>query len=257
MDLEMVRRLSTYLRKNGLEIMMNSPIRVIEKKENGYQLKIEGKRGEEIVEAESVLLAVGRKPAFGGQDLDALGVKYEKDGIRVNNKMETSVPGIYAVGDATYPGYFLAHTAYHQGIVAAENIAGIEANFDGSAVPSCLYTDPELASVGLSEEEAKEKAFDNLKIGKFPFSANGRAATQGELEGTVKIIAAGADEKVIGVHILGAHASELIQEGTMAVAGGVTATMMANLIHPHPTMCEAVWEAAMAVNKTSLHITRR
>jgi dihydrolipoamide dehydrogenase len=257
MDLEMVRRLSTYLRKNGLEIMMNSPIRVIEKKENGYQLKIEGKKGEEIVEAESVLLAVGRKPAFGGQDLDALGVKYEKDGIRVNNKMETSVPGIYAVGDATYPGYFLAHTAYHQGIVAAENIAGIEANFDGSAVPSCLYTDPELASVGLSEEEAKEKAFDNLKIGKFPFSANGRAATQGELEGTVKIIAAGADEKVIGVHILGAHASELIQEGTMAVAGGVTATMMANLIHPHPTMCEAVWEAAMAVNKTSLHITRR
>ena len=257
MDHEMVRRLSTYLRKNGLEIMMNSPIRVIDKKDKGYRLIIEGKKGEEIVEAESVLLAVGRKPAFGGQDLDALGLEYAKDGIRVSSRMETTVPGIYAVGDVTYPGYFLAHTAYHQGIVAAENIAGLEAHFNGSAVPSCLYTDPELASVGLSEEEAKEKGFANLKVGKFPLSANGRAATQGELEGAVKIIASGDDEKVIGVHILGAHASELIQEGTLAVAKGVKAAELAELIHPHPTMNEAVWEAAMAINKTSLHITRR
>ena len=257
MDHEMVRRLSTYLRKNGLEIMMNSPIRVIDKQDKGYRLIIDGKKGEEIVEAESVLLAVGRKPAFGDQDLDVLGIKYDKDGIRVNSKMQTSVPGIYAVGDATYPGYFLAHTAYHQGIVAAENIAGLEAHFDGTAVPSCLYTDPELASVGLSEEEAKEKGFVNLKVGKFPLSANGRAATQGELEGAVKIIASGDDEKVIGVHILGAHASELIQEGTLAIAKGVKAAELAELIHPHPTMNEAVWEAAMAINKTSLHITRR
>lgn len=257
MDLEMVRRLTPYLRKSGLEIMMNSPIRQIEKTAGGYRLKVEGKAGEEIVEAESVLLAVGRKPAFGGQDLEALGVQYDKDGIRVNSKMETSAPGVYAVGDATFPGYFLAHTAYHQGIVAAENIAGLEAHFDGSAVPSCLYTDPELACVGLSEEEAKAKGYDDLKIGKFPFTANGRAATQGELEGTVKIITAGPEQKVIGVHILGAHASELIQEGTLAVARGIKASELAELIHPHPTMNEAVWEAAMAVNKTSLHITRR
>ncbi len=257
MDLEMVRRLSTYLRKSGLEIMMNSPIKVIEKTHSGYWLKIDGKKGEELVEAESVLLAVGRKPAFGDQDLDALGVKYEKDGIRVNSRMETSVPSIYAVGDATYPGYFLAHTAYHQGIVAAENIAGMEAHFDGTAVPSCLYTDPELAAVGMSEEEAKEKGLEKIKIGKFPFSASGRAATQGELEGAVKIIAAGEEEKVIGMHILCAHASELIQEGTLAIAKGVKAPELAELIHPHPTMNEAVWEAAMAINKTSLHITRR
>jgi dihydrolipoamide dehydrogenase len=257
MDLEMVRRLSTYLRKSGLKIMMDSPLKVIEETGSVFQLKVDGKKGEEIVEAESVLLAVGRKPSFGGQDLDALGVQYEKDGIRVNSRMETAVPGVYAVGDATYPGYFLAHTAYHQGIVAAENIAGIESYFDGSAVPSCLYTDPELASVGLSEEEAKEKGLANLKIGKFPLSANGRAATQGELDGAVKIIATGEDERIIGVHILGAHASELIQEGTLAVAKGITASDLAELIHPHPTMNEAVWEAAMAINKTSLHITRR
>ncbi|MFO8192484.1 MAG: dihydrolipoyl dehydrogenase [Bacillota bacterium] len=257
MDFEMVRRLSTYLRKSGLEIMMNSPIRLIEKVDTGYKLAVDTKKGEEIVETESVLLAVGRKPAFGDQDLKALGVEFETNGIRVNSKMQTTVPGIYAVGDATYPNYYLAHTAYHQGIVAAENIAGIEVLFDGSAVPSCIFTDPELSSVGLSEEEAKEKGLDNIKIGKFPFSANGKAATQGESEGTVKIITSGKKDKVIGVHILGPHSSDLIQEGTLAVAKGVTAGELAELIHPHPTLSESVWEAAMGINKAVMHVTRR
>ena len=257
MDLEMVRRLSTYMRKSGLEIMMNSPIKLIEKVDQGYKLTVVTKKGEEVIEAESVLLAVGRKPAFGDQDLDALGVDYEASGIKVNSKMETTVPGIYAVGDATYPNYYLAHTAYHQGIVAVENIAGIEAHFDGSAVPSCLFTDPELSCVGLSEEEAKEKGLDNITTGKFPFSANGKAATQGESEGTVKIIAAGDQQKVVGVHILGPHSSDLIQEGTLAVAKEMTAAELAELIHPHPTLSESFWEAAMNINKVSLHITRR
>ncbi len=257
MDLEMVRRLSTSLRKSGIEIMMNSPIKNIAKDENGYKLTVEGRKGEEVVQAESVLLAVGRKPSFGGLDLNSLGVEHSKSGIRVDEHMMTSVPGIYAVGDATYPGYFLAHTAYHQGIVAAENISGIKTSFDGSAVPGCLFTDPELASVGLSEEEAKEKGYDNIQIGKFPFSANGKAATQGESEGTVKIITSGEKQQIIGVHILGPHASDLIQEGTLAVASGSTAADLSTLIHPHPTLCESVWEAAMGINKTALHITRR
>jgi len=257
MDLEMVRRLSTVLRKSGIEIMMNTPIKIIEEDENGYRLTVESRKGEEVVQAESVLLAVGRKPSFGGLDLDSLGVDYKASGIRVNEHMMTSVPKIYAVGDATYPGFFLAHTAYHQGIVAAENIAGLKTTFDGSAVPGCLFTDPELASVGLSEEEAKEKGYDNIQIGKFPFSANGKAATQGESEGTVKIIATGDKQKIIGVHILGPHASDLIQEGTLAVASGATAADLSTLIHPHPTLCESVWEAAMGINKTALHITRR
>ncbi len=257
MDLEMVRRLTTYLRKSGLEIMMNSPIEVIEKEEGGYKLTVNTRKGQEIVKAESLLLAVGRKASFGGQDLDSLGVQYEKAGIKVNSKMETSVPGIYAVGDATLPNYFLAHTAYHQGIVAAENIAGIEAHFDGTAVPSCLFTDPELSCVGLSEEEAKEKGLENIKTGKFPFSANGKAATQAESEGAVKIITAGENDKIVGVHILGPHASDLIQEGTAAIAKGLTAKDMAEMIHPHPTLCESVWEAAMGIDKAALHLTRR
>lgn len=256
-DLEMVRRLSTYMRKSGLEIMMNSPIELIERVDKGFKLTVNTKKGQEIVEAESVLLAVGRKPAFGGQDLEALGVEHDKNGIKVNSKMETSAANIYAVGDATYPNYFLAHTAYHQGIVAAENIAGMDAHFDGSAVPSCLFTDPELSYVGLSEEEAKEKGLQNIKTGKFPFSACGKAATQDEKEGAVKIITAGEDDRIVGVHILGPHASDLIQEGTMAVAKGVTAKEMAELIHPHPTLGESVWEAAMGINKAALHMTRR
>ncbi len=256
-DLEMVRRLSTYMRKGGLEIMMNSPIEVIEKETEGFKLTVNTKKGQEIVKTESLLLAVGRKPAFGDQDLIALGVDYDKNGIKVNSKMETTAPNIYAVGDATYPNYFLAHTAYHQGIVAAENIAGKEAHFDGTAVPSCLFTDPELAYVGISEEEAKENGLENVKTGKFPFSASGKAATQDEKEGAVKIITAGEEDRIVGMHILGPHASDLIQEGTLAVARGVTAKEMAELIHPHPTLCESVWEAAMGLDKDALHLTRR
>jgi len=257
MDLEMVRRLSTYLRKSGLQIMMNTPVEKIETVEDGLELTVKGRKGEEKVRAEMVLLSVGRKPSFGKQDLDALGVEYDESGIKVNSKMETAVSGIYAVGDVTSPGYFLAHVAYHQGLVAAENAAGVEAHFDGSVVPNCLFTDPELACVGMSEEEAAEKGVEDLKTGKFPFSASGKAATQGEKEGTVKIIAAGDEQKVIGVHILGPHASDLIQEGALAVAKGVNAAELAGLIHPHPTLSESVWEAAMAINKAPMHFGRR
>ncbi len=257
MDLEMVRRLSTYLRRSGLHIMMNTPVKRIEESGGGLKLIVNGKKGEESIEAEKVLLSVGRQASFGSQDLEALGVEYDPAGIKVNSRMETTAPGIYAVGDVTAPGYFLAHVAYHQGLVAAENIAGLDAHFDGSVVPGCLFTDPELACVGMSEEEAKEEGLDDLQIGKFPFSACGKAVTQGEEEGAVKIIAAGKEQRVIGVHILGPHASDLIQEGTLAVKKGTGASELAELIHPHPTLSESVWEAAMAINKTPLHFGRR
>lgn len=257
MDLEMVRRLATYLRRSGLKIMMNTPVKSIEQTGTGLKLTVKGKKGEEQVEAEKVLLSVGRRAAFGDQDLHALGVEHDEKGIRVNSRMQTAVPGIYAAGDVTAPGYFLAHVAYHQGLVAVENIAGLDVHFDGSVVPGCLFTDPEMASVGLSEEEAGEKGLDNLQIGKFPFSACGKAATQGEEEGAVKIISTGKEQKIIGVHILGPHASDLIQEGALAVARGACAGELATLIHPHPTLSEAVWEAAMAINKAPLHFGRR
>ena len=257
MDLEMVRRLSTYLRRSGLQIMMNSPVEKVEETKDGLIITVRGKKGEETIEAEKVLLSVGRKASFGGQDLETLGVEYDSSGIKVNSRMQTTAPGIYAAGDVTAPGYFLAHVAYHQGLVAAENIAGFDSHFDGSFVPGCLFTDPELACVGMSEEEAKEKGLENLQVGKFPFSACGKAATQGEVEGAVKIITAGKEQKVVGVHILGPHASDLIQEGTLAVSKGTSASELAELIHPHPTLSESVWEAAMAINKAPLHFGRR
>lgn len=257
LDLEMVRRLSTYLKKGGLEIMMNTPVKSIEATSEGYRLLAETKQQEIIVEAESVLLAIGRKPAFGDQDLGRLGVKYGPSGILVNERMQTSVKGIYAVGDVTYPNYFLAHTAYHQGIVAVENIAGLPASFDAGAVPACLFTDPQLSAVGLTEEEVRAGGLENVKIGKFPFSANGKAATMGESEGTVKIITAGEDDTVVGVHILGPGAADLIQEGTLAVAAKMPVSEICTLIHPHPTLCEALWESALAINKAALHLMKR
>lgn len=257
MDLEMVRRLGTYLRRSGLQVTMKAPLKKIEPVTGGLRLTYTGPRAEETREVEKVLLAVGRKACFGGLDLTAIDVAHDADGIRVNSKMETSVPGIYAAGDVTAPGYFLAHVAYHQGLVAAENCAGLEAHFDGSVVPGCLFTDPELASVGWSEEEAREKSPEEIKVGKFPFSACGKAVTQGETEGVVKIIATGSEQKVVGVHILGPHASDLIHEGALAVASKARAKDLASLIHPHPTLGEAVWEAAMAIDKTALHFGRR
>lgn len=258
MDLEMVRRLATYLRKGGLKVSMNTPVQGVETGEKGLRLTVAGKKGDEFLDVEKVLLSVGRQPAYGGLDLAGLGVTLDSGGgIKVNSRMETSVPGIYAVGDVTAPGYFLAHAAYHQGLVAAENAAGDDSHFDGTVCPACLFTDPELACVGLSEEDARDQGLAELSVGKFPFSACGKAATQGESEGTVKIICAGREQRVVGLHILGPHASDLIQEGALAVSRGVTAADLAALIHPHPTLSEAVWEAAMAVHKVPLHLTRR
>ena len=213
------------------------------------------KMGSERITVDTVLVAVGRKASFGGLDLDLLGVKYDSAGIAVTEKMETSVPNVYALGDAATPGYFLAHTASHQGLVAAENCAGGSAVFHSAAIPVCIFTQPELARVGLTEEEAAARG-GTIKVGKFPFSANGKAYLQGEGDGVVKIIADGDTDTVLGVHILGPHASDLIQEGTLAVAAGAKIGDLQNLIHPHPTLSETVWEAALNVTGSSIHLSR-
>lgn len=253
-DREIVRRLTPYLRRQGIKIMTGTALREISPcREGGLTLTVAGARGEEKLSAEKVLVAVGRRPAFGGLDLAAVGINYSERGIETDAQMATNVAGVYAVGDVAHPGYFLAHTAMHQGIVAAENVAGGSASFSGRAVPGCIFTNPELARVGFTEEEAKEKGIA-VNVGKFPFSANGKAFLQGEGDGVVKIIADAEKGRVLGMHILGPHASDLIQEGTLAVASGTKVSDLVGLIHPHPTLSETIWEASLAVFGVPLHL---
>jgi dihydrolipoamide dehydrogenase len=254
-DREMVRRLTPSLRRQGIKILTDTQLQKIEREESGFTLTLDSRQGRAALKSESVLVAVGREPATGGLDLDKLGIKYNNKGIAVNDIMETNVPGIFAIGDAAAPGYFLAHVAAHQGMVAAENASGLKSIFNSSVIPVCIFTQPELSRAGLTEEEAREKGYD-VKVGKFPFSANGKAFLQGETEGVVKIIADGKDGPVLGIHILGPHASDLIQEGALAVAAGIKVTELAELIHPHPTLSEAVWEAALGIVKSPIHLAQ-
>ncbi len=254
-DREMVRRLTPYLRRQGIRILTETALcEMSPGEEGGLILTVENSRGEEKLIAEKVLVAVGRRPYFGGLDLAESGIVYSDGGIKVDERMATAVPGVYAVGDAVDPGYFLAHTAIHQGIAAGENAAGGNVSFSGEAVPVCIFTCPELARAGLTEEEAVAKGLA-VKVGKFPFSANGKAFLQDEGEGLVKIIADAEKGTVLGVHILGPHASDLIQEGTLAVAAGVKVTHLERLIHPHPTLNETIWEASLSVFGAPLHFS--
>ncbi|MTI94907.1 MAG: dihydrolipoyl dehydrogenase [Firmicutes bacterium] len=254
LDSELGRRLSVCLRKAGVKIHTGTKVSSIESGSGGLKVELEGKRGNQQVTVEQVLLAAGRMPNYGGIDLDGLGIGYERSGIVVDKTMATSVPGVWAIGDCV-GGAMLAHVASMEGIVAAENAMGHRAEMDYTAVPSCVFTLPEVASVGLSEAEVKEQGLE-YKVAKFPFAANGKALAQGDKEGIVKMVAA-ADGKILGVHIIGPHASDLIAEATVAVAKGITCEELAGIIHAHPTLAEAVAEAAHGLAGGYLHFQGR
>ena len=169
----------------------------------------------------------------------------------VNERLETSVPGIYAVGDAI-GGAMLAHTAFAEGTVAAENALGEQKSIAKEAIPNCIYTQPEAASVGLTEQQALEAGY-RIKVGRFPLRANSKALTE-NVDGFVKVIADEAQDKILGVHILGPHATELIAEAALAIRLQATIEELAATIHPHPSVSEAMAEAALAANKIALHI---
>lgn len=255
-DAEMVRRLTPFLRRQGIIILIETKLLKITEASPGFSLHIQSRKGEETLQFAAVLVAVGRQAAHEVMELEKAGIACSAAGIPVNQAMETNQQGVYAVGDAAVPGYFLAHVASHQGVVAAENAAGMEAAFHGDVVPVCIFTQPELSRVGLTEEEAKDRGIE-VKIGKFPFTANGKAHLQGEGEGLAKIIAAREDGRLLGMHIMGPHASDLIQEGSLAIKAGLKAANLADLIHPHPTLSEALWEASLAVDKKSIHFSGR
>ncbi|MBU4312450.1 MAG: dihydrolipoyl dehydrogenase [Candidatus Omnitrophica bacterium] len=253
-DEEITRRLTQLLKGKGIEILTDSKVKEIKKNHQNLEVLISTTDGEKIIETEKVLLAAGRVPELGNIDVQRLGIELNGKAIKVDEKMRTNIPGIYAVGDVVGK-IMLAHVASREGIVAVENISGKEVLMDYKVVPNCVFSMPEVASVGLTEEEAR-KENDNIKVSKFPFLANGKALGMGETEGMVKIIADGDTFELLGVHILGTHASDLIAEGTLALSMEATAFEIVNTIHAHPTLAEAVAEAAEGVLGKPIHLAK-
>lgn len=229
------------------EEVTNSLIGIVKKKqiEINMNVRLSKPSGKEIT-----LVAAGRKVNTEG--FEKLGVKMNRKYIAVNERMETNLPGVFAVGDITGIN-MLAHVAYAQGKVAAEVACNKDSKIDYTVVPMCIYTDPEVSAVGLTESQAKEKGFE-VKIGKFPFTALGKARTIDETEGFVKIVADAKTDKVLGVHIIGPQATMLIPEAAMAIKLGAKAEDIASTIHAHPTLSEAVQEAAESIFGKAIHI---
>lgn len=253
-DEEIARRLTQLLKRKGIEILTDCKVNEIKKTNQNLEVLVSTSEGEKKLETEKVLSAAGRVPELGNIDVQGLGIELDGKAIKVDEKMRTNIPGIYAVGDVVGK-IMLAHVASQEGIVAVENIAHKEVLMDYKVVPNCVFSMPEVASVGLTEDEAR-KENDNIKVSKFPFIANGKALGMGETEGMVKIIADGDTLELLGVHILGAHASDLIAEGALALSMEATAFEIINTIHAHPTLAEAIAEAAEGIIGKPIHLTR-
>ncbi len=252
LDADLSAEVERALKKARVKVHTSSRVLRVEQCAGKYVVAVQSASQEMSIEVDRVLLAVGRRPNQEDLGLPSLGVITEKAGIRVDKHMRTNVPHIYAVGDVT-GGILLAHVAMHEGIIAAENALGHERVMDYNAVPSCVFTWPEVASVGLTEEAARQQGYD-LRVGRFPFRANGKALAQGEHDGLVKVVADSKYGQVLGVHIAGPHASDLIQEGTLALMLECTLDELEATIHPHPTLSEALAEAALAAKGHALHI---
>jgi dihydrolipoamide dehydrogenase len=253
MDRGMGTQLRRALEKQGLSFRLETSATAVERTQSGVRVTLDSKGKTSLEEADVVLVAIGRRPYLEGLGAREAGVTLDERGrVKVSERYETSVPGVYAIGDAI-PGPMLAHKAQEEGIAAVELMAGLAGHVNYDAIPSVVYTWPELASVGLSEEEAKQRGVQ-VSLGVFPFMANGRARCMGETEGGVKILADAKTDRIVGLHILGPRASDLIAEAALAVEFGASAEDVARSVHAHPTLPEAVKEAALAVGKRAIHI---
>ena len=243
-----------HMKKMGMEFNLECPVQAVEASPVGAKVVCKNKAGETVsFEAEKVLVAIGRRANTASLNLEAAGLNNDRGRIIVNDKMETSVPGVYAIGDCVMGYAQLAHTASAMGEVAAENICGVEAHYDEKTNPTCVYMEPEAASVGLTEEQCKAKGID-YKVGKFPLVANGKSLIINGGEGLVKIIADAKYEEVLGMHIIGPRATDLIAEGALALRLEATVDELISTIHSHPTVSESVRECALNVQKRAIHI---
>ena len=241
-----------HMKKMGIDFHLECPVQSVEESPVGAKVVCKDKNGEAVAfEAEKVLVAIGRRANTASLDLEAGKLANDRGRIIVNEKMETSVPGVYAIGDCVMGYAQLAHTASAMGEVAAENICGLDAAYDERTNPTCVYMEPEAASVGLTEEQAKAKEIA-YKVGKFPLMANGKSLIFNGGEGLVKIIS-GEDGAVLGMHIIGPRATDLISEGALAIRMGASVEDLITTIHSHPTVSEAVREAALNVEKRAIH----
>jgi dihydrolipoamide dehydrogenase len=252
-DEDISKQFERSLKKAGINIMTNSSVERIDTSGNGVKAFVKTPKGEEILEAEILLSAVGIKTNIENIGLEEVGIATDKDKILVNAYNQTNVPGYYAIGDVT-PGQALAHVASAEGINCVEKIAGLHVEpIDYGNIPGCTYATPEIASVGLTEKQAKEKGYE-LKIGKFPFTASGKAKAAGTPDGFVKVIFDAKYGEWLGCHMIGAGVTDMIAEAVVARKLETTGHEILKSIHPHPTMSEAVMEAVADAYGEVIHL---
>ena len=255
-DEELARRFQQLMRQRGIEINVNSPVKEIRQAAGGgLDVVYTTSEGEKSAVGDAVLVATGRSPYAEGLGLAQLGVAMNRRAIAVNERLQTNVPGVWAIGDVTGQ-IMLAHVAMYQGEVAVENILGRKRKADYRAVPGVIFTMPEIASVGLTEAQAKAQGVD-VQVSRFPFSAAGRAVTLGETAGLVKMVCEKGTGSIVGVHIMGPRATDLIAEAVLAIHMEALAEDLVLTIHGHPTLPEAVREAAMDQFEGPVHYFRR
>jgi len=252
-DAEVSKQFERSLKKQGIKVMTNSSVTSVDISGNGVKATVKTKKGEEILEADILLSAVGIKSNIENIGLEDVGIVVDKDKILVNDFYQTNLPGYYAIGDVV-PGPALAHVASAEGITCVEKIAGLHAEaIDYGNIPGCTYATPEIASVGLTEQECKDKGLD-VKIGKFPFSASGKASAAGTTDGFVKVIFDAKYGEWLGCHMIGAGVTDMIAEAVLGRKLETTGHEVLKTIHPHPTMSEAVMEAVAAAYDEVIHL---
>ena len=253
-DEEVGRRFAQTLPRRGIEVKIGAAVKAIKKSGDALRVVWDTPEGEQGIEGQMVLMATGRQPYTEGLGLSELGIKIDGRAIVVDEHLETSVSGVYAIGDVLGKS-MLASVASYEGEVAVENALGRPRKVDYRTVPSVVYTYPAVAGVGITEKEASARGL-KYKVSKFPFLVCGRAVAMDETAGIVKMICNAGNGKVLGMHIMGPHADVLIAEGALAIQLGATARDIAHTIHAHPTLPEAVLEAAMGQLEGSIHFRR-
>jgi dihydrolipoamide dehydrogenase len=252
-DEEVSKQLERSFKKSGINVMTSAEVTQVDTSSKGVKATIKTKKGEEVIEADIVLSAVGIKTNIENIGLEDVGIAVDRDKILVNDYYQTNIPGYYAIGDVT-PGQALAHVASAEGILCVEKIAGMHVDaIDYGNIPGCTYCSPEIASVGLTEIQAKEKGYD-IKVGKFPFSASGKASAGGNKDGFVKVIFDAKYGEWLGCHMIGAGVTDMIAEAVLGRKLETTGHEVLKTIHPHPTMSEAVMEAVADAYDEVIHL---